>query len=71
MKNLNVNPDRYGEEGYNTGIFIRALTPEGKWDSVDIAVLDKESLFEFLRSRGGENVWAENCVSILFGYGNF
>jgi len=53
-----------------TGIYVRALSPEGKWMSVDIALLDKESLLSWLRSRGGNNPWAENVVGILLGHGN-
>ena len=51
-----------------TGIFIRAKVEE-KWGAVDIADLripDREIL-EWLRSRGGKNVWAENCILLLLG----
>lgn len=51
-----------------TGIYIRAQI-EGKWGAVDIGderLPDKEVL-EWLRSRGGENVWAENCALLLLG----
>jgi len=49
-----------------TGIFIRAEI-NGKWDAVDIGDkrLSDEKILEWLRSRGGENVWAENCVLVL------
>jgi hypothetical protein len=51
-----------------TGIFIRAFV-DNKWDSVDIADprLCDETILEWLRSRGGNNVWAENCVLLLLG----
>ena len=52
-----------------TGIFIRAKGSEG-WDSFDIAVLDKPSLLAFLKSRGGDNRWAEDTVGILLGHGH-
>ena len=66
---LQVDPNRM-RHMKGTGIFIRAKN-DGKWDSVDIAALDKKSLLSFLRSRGGENEWAENVVGILLFHGNF
>ena len=54
----------------STGIFIRAKNPDGKYESLDINVLDKESLLSWLRSRGGNNEWAENVVGILLGHNN-
>lgn len=66
-----VDPERYEEiPPRYTGIFVRALMPDGKWDSADIAILDKESLLAWLRSRSGNNEWAENMVGILLGHGN-
>lgn len=61
-----------------TGIFVRALREgidsEGntkhKWDSVDISRLTKESLLQWLRSRGGDNPFAEDTVGILLGHGH-
>ena len=50
-------------------IFVRAKAPDGSYVSVDIAHLKKDSLLKWLRSRGGENKWAENVVGILLGYG--
>ena len=51
-----------------TGVFIRANI-NGKWDSVDIGDkrLSDEKILEWLRSRGGHNQWAENCVLLLLG----
>lgn len=68
MTDYLVDPNR--ENFAETGIYIRAKWPDGKWDSVDISVLDKESLTEWLRSRGGDNPWAECVVRILLGHGN-
>lgn len=51
-----------------TGIFVRALGPEGRWGSFDIVELDKASLLTWLRSRGGYNPWAENTVALLLGH---
>lgn len=53
-----------------TGIFVRALNTENKIDSVDISELDKESLLGWLRSRGGDNKWAEDTVGIILGHGH-
>jgi hypothetical protein len=54
----------------STGIFVRAKDPEGEWCTVDIWALDRASLLAWLRSRGGDNPWAENVVGILLGHGN-
>ncbi len=56
-------------EEIQTGIYVRAKRGE-KWDSVDIAELSPESLLEWLRSRGGENEWAEGTVFALLGHGD-
>lgn len=61
---------RTGSSDPSTGIFVRAQNSDGKWDSVDIACLDAKSLLEWLRSRGGNNPWAENVVGILLGHGS-
>jgi len=70
MSELSIDPIRLRDKKIwgDTGIFIRAKTPEGKWDSVDIVLLDSKSLKEFLTSRGGNNEWAENIVAILLGH---
>ena len=52
-----------------TGIYIRAQRPDGRFDSVDIGVLTKDSLLDWLRSRGGSNPWAENTIGILLMHG--
>ena len=66
-----VNMERWKHrDEYGTGIFVRALV-DGKYESADISTLTKQSLFDFLRSRGGENIWAEDVVGIILGYGNF
>jgi hypothetical protein len=55
--------------GYDTGIYVRAQLPDGKWVAADVATLDKDSLCRWLRSRGGANRWAEDVVGILLGWG--
>lgn len=72
MIDYTVDEKRYSEmikNGINTGLFIRAKM-DGKWDSYDVFCLTKESLLDWLRSRGQENTWAENVVGILLGHGN-
>lgn len=64
--NLQTDPKRNGD----TGIYVRAQDINGKWDSFDISQLTKASLLEFLRSRGGDNPWAEDVVGILLGHGH-
>lgn len=68
---LTVDPERirYDEGGEGSGIYIRAQLEE-KWGRHDLATLDKASVLEWLRSRGGENELAENTVGILLGHGH-
>ncbi len=49
------------------GIPIRAKF-DGNWGTYDINHLDRASLMIWLRSRGGQNDWAENTVAILLGH---
>ena len=51
-----------------TGIYVRAVDSDGKWGSHDIVDLTKESLVQWLRSRGGDNPYAENVVCVLLGH---
>jgi len=81
MTDLEIDPERYeslGDDGAHTGIYVRAKhvhntenAVAGKHASVDIAVLTKDSVLTWLRSRGGENAWAEDVVGHLLGYGAF
>ena len=50
-----------------SGIYVRAKLGD-KWGSYDIAHLERESLVAWLKSRGGDNPWAENCVLLLLGH---
>lgn len=61
-----TDPERMGRDN-TTGILVRALV-DGKPASVDIACLDKDSLHDWLRSRGGKNDWAEQVVLRLLGH---
>ena len=60
---------RIGEQLPETGIYVRAKR-DGKWESVDISELTAESLLQWLRSRDGDNPWAEDVVGILLGHGH-
>lgn len=65
------NDDRWEirDQFPGTGIFVRAqVPPDNRWTSVDIEVLDLPSLMTWLRSRGGDNKWAENTVALLLGH---
>ena len=42
-------------EGAGSGIYVRAMK-DGKPGSYDIVTLDRDSLFQWLRSRGGETI---------------
>ena len=68
MNDLHVDPKRVHDCPADTGIYVRAIDPAGEWISADISQLDRASLTAWLRSRGGENQWAENVVLILLGH---
>ena len=69
---LKVDKKRWAEKDAwgKTGIFVRALMSDNKWKSVDIVMLEKESLLKWLKSRDGNNPYAEDVVGILLGYGH-
>ena len=73
LDDLHIDPQRavMAENFPRTGIFVRAKDQGGKHQSVDIALLNKASLLALLRSRGGQNEWAENMVGLLLGHGPF
>ena len=45
-----------------TGIYVRVRLPSGSWANVDISELSGRDLVTWLRSRGGENAFAENLI---------
>jgi len=61
---LVIDPNRMA----STGIYVRAMAPDGKWINADISQLESKSLLTWLRSRGGKNEWAENVVGMLLGH---
>ena len=63
-----IRADGEDDKEVTTGIFVRAQTIDGKWQSVDICDLDLPSLKTWLRSRGGSNPWAESCVALILGH---
>lgn len=64
---LRVDPSR--ADLPHTGLYVRA-EHEGKIVTADISHIDKESLLVWLRSRDGDNPWAEDVVGILLGHGH-
>lgn len=76
MSDLKIDPERFEEQDGDpesfpaTGIYVRAQFPDGQWSSVDIYCLTKDSLLGWLKSRGGDNRWAEDVVGILLGHGH-
>lgn len=70
MSDLRVSETRFEEHGDDalTGIFIRAQDGAGRWHSVDIAVLDRPSLIEFVTSRGEVSEWAQGIILHLLGW---
>ena len=67
---LLIDPHLHKRVIQGTGIFVRAQSHTGYWHSVDISELAPESLLEWLRSRGGDNQWAEDVVGIILGHGH-
>ena len=68
---LKIDKSRYNESREDaSGIFVRALNPSGEWEAIDVVYLDKPSLLAWLRSRGGDNPWAEDVVGIILGHGH-
>jgi hypothetical protein len=67
---LYVDPNKMHRHAFchQTGIYVRAKRGD-RYFNVDIAELDKASLLAWLRSRGGDNAWAENTVGIILGHG--
>lgn len=49
-----------------TGIYVRGLGADGKFDAIDISHLTKESLVEWLRSK--RSVFVEGVVLVLLGH---
>lgn len=67
---LTTDPEREHSPA-NTGIYVRAWSEsDDKFVNADIVHLDKDSLLHWLKSRGGDNPWAEDVVGILLGHGH-
>ena len=58
---LRVDPERAGQ----SGIFVRAIGPNGRWGSFDIARLDRRSIIAWLTSEDG---LATRAVMCMLGY---
>lgn len=67
---LKVDPARMQEWDGVSGIQVRG-TLNGQAGTVDVAVLDKASLRLWLRSRGGNNPFAEDAMAMALGHGPF
>lgn len=68
MNDLRIDPDRVDGWDDRTGFYVRAVTDDGRWDSVDMAVLDRASFTEFVTGRGEVSDWAMSIFYGLFGY---
>ncbi len=68
MTELKVDPERHRNLA-GCGIHVRAML-DGSWGRYDIVALDGPSLIAWLKSRGGDNPWAEDVVGILLGHGH-
>lgn len=70
-REMKVDPNRRIDKDLGiagTGIYIRAMEPNGNWGTFDIYELDKFSLVTWLQSRGGDNKIAEDVVCVLLGH---
>ena len=67
MVDQNRFASMHNEDCPDTGIYVRAKRGQ-KWGNYDIVMLTKDSLQAWLRSRGGQNEWAESVVFILLGH---
>jgi hypothetical protein len=71
LQKLYIDHTRIGDEWGESGMYIRALDPDTeKVGTYDIVALDKPSLLIWLRSRGGDNPYAEDVCGILLGHGH-
>ena len=75
MENMDLilDPERVKNKKMwgDTGIYVRVYDVEDKkWTSADIVLLHRDSLLRWLKSRGGDNPWAEDVVGILLGHGH-
>ena len=71
LMELHVDPERmivgfYEISFMETGIYVKAKDESGRWKSVDISLLDRESLKTWLL---GRDKIAINIVGILLGHG--
>lgn len=65
---LRIDPERAGIET-PTHIPVRAFdSSEGYWRTADIAELDRDSLVEWIRSRGEVSSWGVQIILILLGH---
>lgn len=52
-----------------TSIYVCCQNPDNQqFEAIDIAFLDRQSLLDWLQSRGGNNPWAENTVLLMLGH---
>lgn len=63
--NLRVDPSRLHRRK-KSGILVRAIDENGRWDAIDIVYLSKESLLEWLRSKS--STYAESVVLALLDH---
>ena len=67
---LTIDPERTRLIA-ETGIYVRAQDERGKFGAYDIAHLDRESLVQFIQSRGENNLeWATGIILALLGHGD-
>ena len=52
----------------HTGIKVTAFSRTDGFGEYDIGELTSQSLFKWLRHRGGKNIWAEAVVLVLLGH---
>lgn len=61
--------DREGDQLVGlTGIFVRAIGQDNRWGTYDIAELDRDSLVDFVRSRGEVSTWGLHIILIMLDH---
>lgn len=65
---LRVDPEREQAYADASGLYVRAIGTDGKWDSFDVLQLDKESFLAFVEREGPLNKWAKSCFLGIFRY---
>jgi len=65
---MKADPMRIGSHEYDTGFFVRIDDPTIM--TIDVGELDRDSLVEWLRSRGEVSDWCMSFILRIMGHGD-